>query len=202
MKNIIPNQNNSGRVIGLARVSTGDQLCDLQVNALEAYGCDRIITEQGISGGIHPRDRDGFKTARKLLKAGDKLAVWKIDRLGRSLKGIIDTIDELHQAGIHFVSLTENFATDSAMGRALMHIIGVIAQLERDLISERTRAGLQAAVARGVKLGPKYKLTDEQVIRAHLRLIHDAETLPDIAYDLGVSRQTLSRGLERMALAA
>lgn len=187
----------TGRKIGLARVSTEDQLCDLQINALEAHNCDQVFVERGVSGGIHPQDRDVFKQARAALKEGDTLVVWKIDRLGRSLKGIIDTIDELSQSGIHFVSLTENFATDTATGRAMMQMIGVMAQLERELIRERTIEGLRAAKDRGVKLGPKYKLTDEQVLSAYHMLKAKIATVSDIAHDLGVSRQTITRGFER-----
>lgn len=190
----------TGRKIGLARVSTEDQHCDLQINALEAHECDQVFVERGVSGGIHPQDRDGFKQARAALKVGDTLVVWKIDRLGRSLKGIIDTIDELSQNGIHFVSLTENFATDTATGRAMMQMVGVMAQLERELIRERTIEGLKAAKERGVKLGPKYKLTNEQIQFAHRRLAHGVHSLSDIAFDLGVSRQTMERGLRRLEL--
>ena len=202
MKNLMPHNHDSGRKIGLARVSTEDQNCDLQINALEAYGCDKIFIEDGVSGGIHPSERDVFQEARSSLKPHDSLVVWKIDRLGRSLKGILDTFDDLHRHDIHFVSLTENFSTDSAMGRAMMQIIGVIAQLERDLIRERTIEGVKAAKARGVKLGPKYKLTDEQVIAAHVLLLRRTMSLNDLAFDFGVSRQTLSRGLHRLKLSA
>lgn len=198
MKNSSQSPKNTGRKIGLARVSTDDQNCDLQVNALKEFGCDQIFIENGVSGGVHPQDRNGFKKARSALHRGDSLVVWKIDRLGRSLKGIIDTIDELGCNGIHFVSITEHFSTDTAMGRAMMQIIGVMAQLERELIRERTIEGLRAAKARGVKLGPRYKLTDQQVHEACRRLIKGTDTISEIAFDLGVSRQTMKRSLDRL----
>jgi len=184
--------------IGLARISTEDQRCDLQVNALEAFGCDKVIVEKGISGGIHPQERIGFNQARQILQKGDTLCVWKVDRLGRSLKGIIDSIHELGQNGIHFVSLTENFSTETATGRAMMQMIGVMAQLERELIRERTIEGLQAARARGQKLGRPYALNNNQIREAHEAMVSGQQDIYDIAKRLGVSKLTLQRGLMRV----
>lgn len=183
--------------VGLARISTTDQNCDLQVNALKAYGCEQIIREEGVSGGIHPQDRTGFRQARQILQAGDTLCVWKVDRLGRSLKGIIDSIHDLGQCGIHFVSLTENFSTETATGRAMMQMIGVMAQLERELIRERTIEGLQAAKARGQKLGRPFALNDNQIESARKALLHEQTTLSEISARLGVSDLTLRRALKR-----
>lgn len=191
-----------GRTIGIARVSTEDQSCDLQIDALYAYGCDEVIIEEGVSGSIRPQDRDGFRKARAKLRCGDTLVVWRIDRLGRNLRGFLDTMDDLSRNDIQFVSLTESFATDTALGRAMMQLIGVIAELERDMISERTIAGLRAAKKRGVKLGPKFKLSDEQVRMAHRQLRERAAGFSDLAYEFGVSRQTLRRSMERLKLIA
>lgn len=189
-------------MIGLARVSTDDQSCALQIDALNAYGCNEVILEEGVSGSVRPQDREGFKEARAKLRPGDTLAVWRIDRLGRNLRGFLEAMDDLSRNDIHFVSLTESFATDTALGRAMMQLIGVIAELERDMISERTIAGLRAAQKRGVKLGPKFKLSDEQVRIAHRQLCEKAAGLGDLAYEFGVSRQTLRRGMERLKLIA
>lgn len=186
--------------VGLARISTTDQNIDLQVNALRAYGCDEVIIEEGVSGGIHPDSRKGFIKARGMLHAGDTLTVWKIDRLGRSLKGIIDTISELDQSGINFVSLTENFATDTATGRAMMQMIGVMAQLERELIRERTIEGLSAAKARGVKLGRPFTLNDNQIKEAHQAIKLGMCHISDIAENFGVSELTIRRGFTRLSL--
>jgi len=186
--------------VGLARISTSDQNCDLQVNALEAYGCDKIIREEGVSGGIHPQERTGFLEARQVLQTGDTLCVWKVDRLGRSLKGIIDSIHDLGQNGIHFVSLTENFSTETATGRAMMQMIGVMAQLERELIRERTIEGLIAAKARGQKLGRPFALNDNQIMEAHQAILKGGITLGDIAERHGVSSLTLKRGFSRLKL--
>jgi len=189
------------RKIGLARVSTEDQNCDMQINALKAFGCERIFREDGVSGGIHPYERAEFQKAMSYLREGDIFAVWKMDRLGRSLKGIIDTVDGLRDSGIQFVSLTENVDTTTATGRAFWQFIGLMAELERELIRERTKEGLLAARQRGVKLGRKYKLTDRQIIQAYESLENRRVSIPDIAYTLGVSRQTLQRGFARMQLA-
>lgn len=188
--------------VGLARVSTDDQNCDLQVNALKAFGCDEIIIERGVSGGIHPQEREGFLKARELLNDGGVLAVWKVDRLGRSLKGIIDSIHELGQCGIHFVSLTENFSTETATGRAMMQMIGVMAQLERELIRERTKMGMLAAKQRGQKLGRPFTLNDEQIRVAHKAIISGEAKIGGLASSLGVSDLTLRRGFNRLKLCA
>lgn len=186
--------------VGLARISTSDQNCDLQVNALKAYGCDQIIREEGVSGGIHPQDRIGFKKARKILRKGDTLCVWKVDRLGLSLKGIIDAIHDLGQSGIYFVSLTESFSTETATGRAMMQMIGVMAQLERELIRERTIEGLQAAKARGQKLGRPFSLNDNQIKDAHRAILNGDLHLGELAEKHNVSKLTLKRAMKRMKL--
>lgn len=186
--------------VGLARVSTDDQTCDLQINALKAYGCDKIFCEHGVSGGIHPKDRQEFRQAREMLQENDILAVWKMDRLGRNLFGILETIQDLSQNGIHFISLTENFSTDTPAGRAMMQMIGVMAQLERELIRERTIEGLQAAKRRGQKLGRPFALDDVQIRDAYEAVTAGQSTIDRVASGLGVSCLTLQRGFRRLEL--
>lgn len=190
------------RKIGLARVSTEDQNCDLQINALKAFGCDRVFQEDGVSGGIHPHDREGFQKAMACLREGDIFAVWKMDRLGRSLKGIIDTVDGLRDRGIQFVSLTENIDTSTATGRAFWQFIGLMAELERGLIRERTKEGLLAARLKGQRLGRPFRLNDKQIKTAFGEMMSTQTPVSDIAYNLGVSRQTLKRGFSRLGLVA
>lgn len=190
------------RKIGLARVSTDDQNCDLQINALKAFGCEKIFQEDGVSGGIHPHDREEFQKAKACLSQGDVFAVWKMDRLGRSLKGIIDTVDGLRDGGIQFVSLTENIDTTTATGRAFWQFIGLMAELERELIRERTKEGLLAARQRGQRLGRPFTLSDTQIMQAFGTMTSQCISMNDIAYDLGVSRQTLRRGFDRLGLIA
>lgn len=137
--------------IGYARVSTDDQNLDLQINALDAAGCTRIFTDKGISGA--QSERSGLTAARLALEEGDTLVVWRLDRLGRSLIHLIKLLDELGKQGVHFQSLTENLDTTSAGGRLVFHIMAALAEFERALISERTKAGMKAAKARGVHVG-------------------------------------------------
>ena len=186
--------------VGLARVSTEDQNCDLQVNALRAYGCDKVFTEDGVSGGIHPHNRAAFKKALACLDEGDIFVVWKMDRLGRSLKGIIDTVDGLRDGGIQFVSLTECVDTTSATGRAFWQFIGIMAELERELIRERTIEGLIAAKARGKKLGRPFALNDKQIEEAHHAIANGTRMIGDLASQYGVSNLTLKRGFGRLGL--
>lgn len=184
------------RIIGYARVSTDDQN-DFQTEALKRFGVDRVYSDLGISGKIAPFERTGFTAARKLLTANDTLVVWKLDRLGRSLKNVIETVDALKRDKIHFVSLTENIDTTSATGRAFWQFIGLMAELERGLISERTIEGMAAAKRRGVHIGRPHKMTDAMIIEAHEAITSKRQTLFHAAQALGVSPVTLKRGFER-----
>jgi len=139
--------------IGYARVSTEDQTLDLQKDALEKIGCSQIFTDT-ISGAT--RERPGLTKALEYVREGDSLVVWKLDRLGRSLKHLIETITELNNRKIGFKSLTENIDTTTSGGKLIFHIFGALAEFERDIIRERTNAGLQAARARG-RLGGRPK---------------------------------------------
>ena len=145
-----------GAIIGYARVSTDDQNLSLQTRALDAAGCTRIFTDKGISGARG--SRPGLNAALLALEKGDTLVVWRLDRLGRSLIHLVRLLDELGKKGIHFHSLTENLDTNSAGGRLIFHIMAALAEYERSLISERTKAGMQAAKARGVHVGRPRKV--------------------------------------------
>src|SRR3712207_2462849 len=145
--------------IGYARVSTIEQNLDLQRDALKAAGCFKII-EDTVSGG--KVQRSGLDRVRELLRKGDVLVVWRLDRLGRSLRHLIELMTELEGAGIGFRSLTEAIDTTTSGGKLVFHIFGALAEFERNLIRERTRAGLDAARARGRKGGRRKKLGDKQ----------------------------------------
>lgn len=145
--------------IGYARVSTDDQNLDLQKDALNAAGCERLFSDKA-SGT--KTDRPGLIEAINFARAGDVLVVWRLDRLGRSLGELVTLINELKKSGISFASLTEHIDTSSATGELIFHIFGSMAQFERRLIVERTNAGLTAARARGRK-GGRRPLSDEKI---------------------------------------
>jgi DNA invertase Pin-like site-specific DNA recombinase len=132
-----------GRSVGYARVSTDDQNLDLQINALRSAGCDVIFQDQGLSG-LALR-RPGLEETLSSLSAGDVLVVWRLDRLGRSLLDLLGTIERLHVRKVGFRSLTETIDTTNATGRLMFQIMGALAEFERSLIAERTKAGLNAA---------------------------------------------------------
>ncbi|WP_081069279.1 recombinase family protein [Burkholderia diffusa] len=137
--------------IGYARVSTEEQCLDLQLSALKRAGCDTILSDYGVSGSRF--DRPGLRHALGMAKAGDALVVWRLDRLGRSLSNLVEVVSSLGKQGIEFVSLTESIDTRSPTGMLMFHMIAALAEFERSLISERTRAGMAAARARGAKIG-------------------------------------------------
>jgi DNA invertase Pin-like site-specific DNA recombinase len=173
--------------IGYARVSTTDQNLALQRDALKADGCERIFTDQGISGRVV--DRPGLERALKALQPGDTLVVWKLDRFGRSLAHLVQTVDDLGKRGIGFRSLSDPIDTNAG-GRLVLHMMGALSEFERSLIAERTKAGLQAAKRRGVKLGRKPKLTAAQVTHAR-QLMDGGENGRTVARSFGVARSTL-----------
>src|SRR5438128_9044927 len=142
-------------LIGYARVSTQDQTLNLQKDALEKIGCSKIFTDT-ISGST--TERKGLDQALTYVREGDTLVVWRLDRLGRSLKHLIETITHLNNRKIGFMSITENIDTTTSGGKLIFHIFGALAEFERDIIRERTNAGLQAARARG-RLGGRPKST-------------------------------------------
>tara|TARA_B110000977_G_C11041423_1_gene479029 strand:- start:406 stop:1143 length:738 start_codon:yes stop_codon:yes gene_type:complete len=138
------------RKYGYARVSTEDQDLSLQINALEKYGVDHMFSESASGKNM---ERKELKMVLRLMRPGDTLVVWKIDRLGRSLMGVLNVIKEIRDKDIEFVSITEQFDTTTPMGNAMLQIALVFAELERNMISERTKAGMAAAKARGKKAG-------------------------------------------------
>jgi DNA invertase Pin-like site-specific DNA recombinase len=181
---------------GYARVSTDDQSPALQLAALKQAGCREVFQDEGISGAT--TKRPALTRALKTLQAGDTLVVWKLDRLGRSLRDLIHMLDDLRDRGVRFQSLTEAIDTETPTGRAMWQMIGVLAELERSLIAERTRAGVKAAQARGVKFGRKRKLSPQQVRHAR-QLIEGGEAVPQVAKLFRVDRATMYRELQRGA---
>lgn len=188
------------RKIGYARVSTQDQNSDLQIDALKLAGCDKIFCDDGISGSLAKRPALDETLAE--LRSDDMLVTWKLDRLGRSLGHLIQLIKELDARAIGFQSLSENIDTTNAGGRLIFHVMGALAEFERSLISERTKAGLEAARRRGKTIGRPCKLAPEQVIYARKLLATGVITTKALAADLEVSPLTLSRALNRMILAS
>ncbi len=177
--------------IGYARVSTEDQNPDLQLTALRRAGCGKIFTDKAT--GTNAK-RPALAKCLKALKAGDVLTVWKLDRLGRSLRDLIALLDDLKGQGVAFQSLTEAIDTETPTGRAMWQMVGILAELERSLIQERTKAGRAAAVARGVRMGRKRLLSAQQVAHAR-KLIGQGEGPDAVAKSLSVSRRTLYRAL-------
>ncbi len=178
--------------IGYARVSTSEQGSDLQRDALEKAGCDQVFDETA-SGT--KADRPELIKALNYCREGDVLVVWKLDRLARSLKQLIATVEELESRGIQFQSLTEGLDTTSAGGKLVFHIMGALAEFERNLIRERTVAGLESAKQRG-RLGGRPKALSEQDIVAAKALLADGSlTVNNVAERLNVSPATIYRHL-------
>lgn len=179
--------------IGYARVSTEDQKLDLQLDALRQAKCDKIFKDVA-SGG--QSDRAGLGQAARYLRPGDTLVVWKLDRLGRSLKHLIEVINDFSKKGVFFRSLQENIDTSSSGGKLTFHLFGALAEFERDIIRERTKAGLEAARARG-RVGGRPKLLDEKKVAVARQLMSNPANKPlDVARTLGISRATLYRNLK------
>ncbi|MBA8838831.1 DNA invertase Pin-like site-specific DNA recombinase [Ochrobactrum sp. RH2CCR150] len=137
--------------IGYARVSTDGQKLDLQLDALKKAGCDPIFIDQGVSGAS--TERPGLQKVLKRLKKGDTLVVWRLDRLGRSLIHLVDLVNSLGRDGVEFKSMTENIDTSSSGGRLVFHLLAALSEFERSLISERTKAGMEAARRKGKHIG-------------------------------------------------
>ena len=184
-------------LIGYARVSTAEQDTALQTDALRKAGCERIF-EDTASGA--KAERPGLTAALAYLRDGDVLAVWRLDRLGRSLPHLIDTIGELDVRGVGFRSLTESIDTTTSGGRLIFHVFGALGQFERDLIRERTHAGLAAARARGRKGGRPPALSPDQVKAARRMYEQNEMTVAKIGAVLGVSRATIYRALNRQSV--
>ncbi|CAO4149202.1 recombinase family protein [Methylorubrum aminovorans] len=175
-------------LIGYARVSTEDQNLDLQRDALKAAGCTRIFEEK--ESGRAGTKRPALEAALDFLRAEDQLVVWKIDRLGRSLREMLDTAHMLQERGVKLRSLTEQVDTETATGRMMFNFLGTIAEYFLDLNRERTLAGLKAAVARGRKGGRPRKITDADLEAGRAMLAVGTIPVAEIAKRLGVSRKT------------
>jgi DNA invertase Pin-like site-specific DNA recombinase len=177
-------------LIGYARVSTDEQNLDLQLSALKEAGCEEIYTDK-ISGT--KATRPGLQNALSHLRSGDTFVVWRLDRLGRSLRHLIDTVTDFQERGIGFKSLQESIDTTTSGGKLVFHIFGALAEFEREIIRERTKAGLTAARARGKSGGRPKALTDKQVeMLRHLAADKD-RSIKDICRTLGISRKTYYR---------
>lgn len=174
--------------IGYARVSTHEQNLDLQKDALKKAGCEKTITDT-VSG--KKTQRSGLDKVLELLRKGDRLVVWRLDRLGRSLKHLIELMTELEQRGVGFQSLQEAIDTTSPGGKLVFHIFGALAEFERNLIRDRTKAGLEAARARGRKGGRPKRLNPKQRTLA-VDLYHQRKhTIEEICRTVGISKPTL-----------
>lgn len=178
--------------IGYARVSTGEQNLDLQVDALTKAGCERIFQDR-LSGTKD--DRPGLAAAIAVLKPGDSLSVWRLDRLGRSVAHLITTINDFRARGIDFRSLTESIDTTSPSGKLTFVILCALSEFERDLVRTRTLAGLEAARARGRLGGRPTKMSDEKVDAALSLLDHQKLSVDQVCGMLNIGRSTLYRAL-------
>lgn len=186
-------------VIGYARVSTTDQNPQLQLDALRDAGAVRVFTDHGVSGS--KANRPQLDACLDHLRQGDVLSVWKLDRLGRNTQHVLAVVDELTSRGIGFRSITEGLHTEGAMGKAMLTIMAAFAQLERDTMVERTRAGLAAAAANGRKGGRPRKVDDAAAMKAR-SLRKKGIHATDIAKMLGVSRATVYRYLGEISVAS
>ena len=180
-------------LVGYARVSTLDQNPALQRDALAAAGCVKLFEDRASGARA---DRPGLAQALAFLREGDVLAVWKLDRLGRSLPHLIETVAALAARGVGFRSLTEAIDTTTPGGRLVFHLFGALGQFERDVIRERTRAGLAAAAARGRKGGRKPVVTDDKLRRARA-LLAQGLTVREAAGRVRVGKTALYEALRR-----
>ena len=180
-----------GLKIGYARVSTRDQNLDLQTEALQAAGCARIFDDT-ISGT--KRERPGLERALEHLRAGDTLVVWKLDRLGRSVKDLVELVGELEARGVHFQSTTDAIDTSTPAGRFFFHVMASLAQMERELLVERTRAGLEVARSQG-RVGGRKRAMTESKLEAARKLLAGGVAPREVAANLGISVPTLYRWL-------
>ncbi|KWN22030.1 DNA resolvase [Burkholderia territorii] len=175
--------------LGYARVSTDEQSLDLQLIALEAYGCDSVITDQGISGARF--DRPGLQEVLSIVQPGDTIVVWRLDRLGRSLSHLVELMNDFRAREIHFASLNEAIDTGTPAGMFMFHMIAALAEFERALIGDRTRAGLAAARSRGQRLGRPPALDRHQILHARDMLRTHPEA--HVAAHFHIHHRTLRR---------
>lgn len=175
-------------IIGYARVSTPDQVLDLQVDALEKAGCEKIYVDEGPGTIV---DRQGLNLLKQTLRRGDTLVVWRLDRLGRSLRNLVEWLNFFQTEGVGFRSLTESIDTTTASGRLIFHLFASMAEFEHNLIKERVKAGMAAARARGRKGGRPKKLNAEK--RKMVVQLYNEQKLsvPQICDMMGISKPTL-----------
>lgn len=185
-----------GELLGYARVSTVEQNAELQTDALTAAGCWRVFTDAA-SGALDRRPE--LDRCLEQLRPGDTLVVWRLDRLGRSLRHLLEVITGLAERGVGFRSLTENIDTTTSGGRLIFHVFGALAEFEREIIRDRTQAGLSAARARGRTGGRPPVMTPDQVKAARQMYEQRELTVAEIGRVLGVSRTTVYRTLARTA---
>ncbi len=176
-------------LIGYARVSTSDQTPDLQIDALKSAGCSRIFVET--ASGVDNVRAAELTAALNYIRAGDTLVVWKLDRLARSISKLISTIEQLNESKCGFRSLTEAIDTTTPTGKLVFHIFGALTEFERNIIRERTLAGLAAARARGRRGGRPRALSDQSIAAAKALIKDGSMTIAEIAGQLGVSDATL-----------
>jgi DNA invertase Pin-like site-specific DNA recombinase len=176
-------------LIGYARVSTQEQNLELQLTELEKLGCHRLYHDK-LSG--KNKARPGLQTALAVLREQDTLVLWKLDRLGRTVKGLIELINKLSQEGVHFKSITDQVDTSTPSGRFFFHIMASLAQMERELLAERTKAGLAAAKAKG-KLGGRKRTMTKSKLKSAKKLLTAGIPAKEVAKNLGVSIPTLYR---------
>ena len=175
-------------LIGYARISTQEQTLNLQLDALKKSGCEKIFTDTA-SG--NQAERKGLEDALAFARAGDTIVVWRLDRLGRSLKHLIGTITRLAERQIGLKSLTENIDTTTSGGKLIFHVFGALAEFERDIIKERTRAGLLAARTRGRVGGRPRSLTAKEIAIAQALYADPDKSIKDICQALRISKMTL-----------
>lgn len=184
-----------GRLIGYARVSTTEQSVAMQIEALEKYGVsERFIFSESASGA--KKGRPALAKAMRAARDGDTLVVWKLDRIARSLTHLLELVGELEAKGAKFKSLTEGIETQTPAGRLLFHMIGSLAQFERDLIRERTQAGVDAAKARGTPFGRKHKLPASEMPNVWRMIREEGKTQKEVAAHYGIEAHTIARRLK------
>ncbi len=180
--------------VGYVRISTQDQSDDLQIDALKNAGCEKMFSDQ-ISGS--KVNRPGLEEALEYIRPGDSLVVWRLDRLGRNLRHLIDVVEDLESRKIGFISLQEGFDTTTNGGKLVFQIFGALAEFERNLIRERTKAGLEAARARGKLGGRKAKLSSTQA--EALKMMYESKkySISEICSSFDITKPTLYRYLEK-----
>ncbi|WP_152048801.1 recombinase family protein [Aureimonas psammosilenae] len=181
------------KIVGYARISTQDQNPALQIDALRASGAE-VIFEDRASGA--KADRQGLKKALAAVEPGDTLLVWKVDRLGRSLRQLIETLDGLHERGVYLRSVSDPIDTTTAVGRMAFQIVGTFAEFERTMIQERVRAGIAASRRAGNPHGRQSTMTPERTDHAR-QLIEGGQSWAEVARIMGVSKTSIVRAFKR-----